>query len=199
MSNKLTPFAACVVLIRNEKILSVSRKDDLTSFGLPGGKIDSNESSKAAAARELLEETGIKINEEDLTLIYSGNDSTGKLVDTYLAKDNEQDPQQIEAGIIRWSTWDELCTGIFGDYNREVKRAILDKIITVKISLLDSELDNLFSDLDKARRESDAESVAEIKKDIAEIESEIVELRKEQDSNSKLPTVSAVELFSARY
>lgn len=42
-------------------ILSVSRKDDLTKFGLAGGKLDPGESFMDCAIRETFEETGIVV------------------------------------------------------------------------------------------------------------------------------------------
>ncbi len=46
-----------VVLVNNEKILVLKRKNDIWEF--PGGKIEWGESPKDAAIRETVEETGI--------------------------------------------------------------------------------------------------------------------------------------------
>ena len=51
------------VALFNDKgeVLMVSRKDDLNSFGLPGGKLDDNETLEEGIIRETLEETGLEI------------------------------------------------------------------------------------------------------------------------------------------
>jgi len=58
------------VIVRNEKgeILLQQRADN-GKWGLPGGCQELGENLKTTAVRELYEETGIKIKEEDLTLI----------------------------------------------------------------------------------------------------------------------------------
>lgn len=54
-------LAVCGILIEDGKILSVSRKDDHTKIGLPGGKVNRGEFPQAAIVRECLEETGIQV------------------------------------------------------------------------------------------------------------------------------------------
>ena len=55
--------AVCVLITDKDKnILSVSRKDNHNDWGLPGGKLEDNESFLDAAIRETLEETGYSIS-----------------------------------------------------------------------------------------------------------------------------------------
>lgn len=58
------------IIVRNElgQILLQQRSDN-GKWGLPGGCQDLGENLKTTAVRELYEETGIKVNEEDITLI----------------------------------------------------------------------------------------------------------------------------------
>lgn len=58
------------IVVRNElgQILLQQRSDN-GKWGLPGGCQDLGENLKTTAIRELYEETGIKVNEEDITLI----------------------------------------------------------------------------------------------------------------------------------
>lgn len=51
--------AVCGLLIENGLVLTVSRKDDHTKIGMPGGKVDLDESLIDAIIRETFEETGI--------------------------------------------------------------------------------------------------------------------------------------------
>jgi ADP-ribose pyrophosphatase YjhB (NUDIX family) len=50
----------CAV-IDSEKRILLSRREDLRIWNLPGGRLDSGELMEQAAAREVLEETGIKV------------------------------------------------------------------------------------------------------------------------------------------
>ena len=62
--------ATCVILVNEDgKILSVSRKDDHSKLGLPGGKVDESDGTdyKGAAIREVKEETGLNISYDDFT------------------------------------------------------------------------------------------------------------------------------------
>lgn len=72
------PFiqTGAAIIVRNElgQILLQQRSDN-GRWGLPGGCQDLGEDLRTTASRELLEETGIKVNESDLILIdtLSGN------------------------------------------------------------------------------------------------------------------------------
>ena len=55
-------YAVCALVLNSEGlILGVSRKDDHTAFGVPGGKVEDNETVVEALHREMLEETGYHI------------------------------------------------------------------------------------------------------------------------------------------
>lgn len=54
-------LAVCGILIEDGKILTVSRKNDHTKLGLPGGKVDRGELPQSAIIRECFEETGMKV------------------------------------------------------------------------------------------------------------------------------------------
>ena len=54
--------AALMLIIKDGKILSVSRKKNKSIFGLPGGKQEKGETSEQAAIRECKEECGIDVS-----------------------------------------------------------------------------------------------------------------------------------------
>lgn len=114
------PFASAVVIVRDDKVLGVSRKDNHNDFGLPCGKIEEDESSTQAAVRELYEETGMVVNEDDLIELFSGVDAQNNLVITFLVEDPEGEPISTEEGVTQWVTWTDLLAGTYGDYNCSV-------------------------------------------------------------------------------
>src|ERR1700761_7731184 len=118
------PKASLVLLINKEgKILSVSRKDNLLDKNIVGGKVDKGETFIKAAKREAKEETNLEVY--DLVPIFFKKDGIYKCI-TFIGK-YKGDIQQTEKGAIEWIFYDELLTGSFGEYNRELKN-ILNKI-----------------------------------------------------------------------
>lgn len=115
------------VLVHNPKdphlILAVSRKNDPTDFGLPGGKRDPGEHPRTTAAREALEETGITVRLTDYPVLMM--DCGGKPVVTYLATAFTGEPKQMEAGLVKWVSWDTVIHGCFGEYNRRLYETVV--------------------------------------------------------------------------
>ncbi|MER6852451.1 NUDIX hydrolase [Streptomyces flaveolus] len=64
-------YTADVVCIRGGAVLLIERgwPPHKGRLALPGGHVDLGETSRAAAARELLEETGVRVDADDLDLI----------------------------------------------------------------------------------------------------------------------------------
>ncbi|QGZ15800.1 MutT/NUDIX hydrolase [Acinetobacter phage vB_AbaM_Apostate] len=114
-------YAACVLIENKGKFLAVSRKDDLTDFGLPGGKVELGETVAEGAKRECLEETGIYPTILDL------NDSFVAIDGEFEVHTFHSIPSQIksgeiaesETGIVAWVDADKLMAGTFGKYNRD--------------------------------------------------------------------------------
>jgi ADP-ribose pyrophosphatase YjhB (NUDIX family) len=125
--------AVCVVIVRRGQVLGLVRRDG--GIGLPGGKVDGEESERDAAARELREETGLNVSPFALREIHrSVEQSSGRDVATYWADDPGGDPRPSPEGCPLWMGWDALVTGGpcsgggFQAYNAAVRRAVIDRI-----------------------------------------------------------------------
>lgn len=127
--------AACVLCWRDGKYLALSRRNDDTRWGMPGGKIDANETNAEGAAREFMEETGVFCTSLQLEPLFCGTSAGDKdfWVTTYLwidvpVGDHELKP---EAGLsIGWRTEEELCDEAispFAVYNRRVFAAMRER------------------------------------------------------------------------
>lgn len=111
-----------VVFIINDlgEILGVSRKDNTAKFGLPGGKIDDNETSQQAAHRECFEETGI-------TIVSSVFIFSNLQTDCFYATSWEGEINTQEIGIVKWLTAHDLThpDSAFPQYNIKAVQALI--------------------------------------------------------------------------
>ena len=118
--------AAVAIIIKDGLILAISRKDDPTKYGLPGGKRDSNESLAQCLTREVLEETGLQIHAA--TKVYERVEPPNKpdglsfysicyYVNYWIGV-----PQSLEGTIVKWVKPSFLTSsesGAFHSYNEE--------------------------------------------------------------------------------
>ncbi|MFE2045334.1 NUDIX domain-containing protein [Streptomyces sp. NPDC059477] len=86
-------YTADVVCVRGDDVLLIERgwPPHQGKLALPGGHVDEGETSREAAVRELLEETGVKVPVDDLVLVgvydAPGRDPRGRYVSVaYLAR-----------------------------------------------------------------------------------------------------------------
>lgn len=119
-------IAVCALIIDSEyQILSVSRKDDISDYGLIGGKLRQGETLLEGLYREVWEETGLEIVEH--TLLYEQDDKENKVY-TFMCKCRGKLYSE-EKGILRWLNEDDvaiLTRGSFGEYNCNLFNFILD-------------------------------------------------------------------------
>lgn len=129
---KSLPEAVCAVITNpnTQQILVVSRKDDPTSFGLPGGKVDPGETKKEAICREIKEETGLTVIPEDTVKVYEtlcprhAPEGTDYYAYAYLVSQYSGHLETQESGIVKWGSWNDLYQGSFAAYNVGLKNAL---------------------------------------------------------------------------
>lgn len=115
--------AAVMLVVKDGKILSVSRRNDTTKFGLPGGKVEENETPAEAAIRETWEETGVKVSECEFIFLRDEPRHAPEGEDfhayCYYALKWEGEPRDSEEGTVTWLTEEDLIgdKGAFADYN----------------------------------------------------------------------------------
>lgn len=128
----LLPHASCVLIENKDgQVLAVSRRDDHTKFGLPGGKVDPGESDIQAAQRELEEETGIHVHFIALRKFFEDTDDFEYWTTCYYAcllhVPEIGNKAKGESGVVKWVDREVLTSGIFGSYNTKVFQT-LDRV-----------------------------------------------------------------------
>jgi len=132
---------ASVMLVLNEEglILGVSRRNDSTKFGLPGGKLEDNETPEEAGIRETFEETGIKVN--SCVEIYKREEPAGSpggfpfYTYCFYATNWEGNPTSSDEGEVKWLETTNLIgnTGAFAEYNLNTIKKFVEMFPKVKI------------------------------------------------------------------
>lgn len=118
-SDKPPQVSVCLVYKRN-KVLSVTRGQNLSLFGLPGGYVELGETPEDAAARELYEETGL--TGSDFRLIFSMKDGLGRLINAYVCKVSGKIKSSDE-GVTLWVDPTVLVSDLmspFAEYNKKL-------------------------------------------------------------------------------
>lgn len=138
-----------VMILQGNKVLLGKRHSDPVkadsalhgqgTWTMPGGKLHFGESFEGAAQREILEETGLKLNQNALKLISLTNDireDAHFVTVGFLLRDFEGEPQVMEPDeIVKWQWFDlsDLPRPIFPPSEKIIKN-FLDKTV-YKISL----------------------------------------------------------------
>lgn len=92
--------AACVLVKRSDgKVLGVSRGKDTTQWGLPGGKVLSDEDFDEGCTREVFEETGLMLTDPHEVFRH---ESPGKHMTATFIGDVSGKIRGSDEGIVRW-------------------------------------------------------------------------------------------------
>ena len=115
------------VLLFNEQgqLLAVSRKTDFNDFGLVGGSVEEYDLTlEDAAIRECFEETGLILSEPIEVFRYH-NDEKNSMGVTFMGKHTGEISTK-EAGIVKWTDFEELFKGSFEKYNRKLMEHLIE-------------------------------------------------------------------------
>jgi 8-oxo-dGTP pyrophosphatase MutT (NUDIX family) len=135
-------FAAVVMVLRRRdsgwEALAVARRGESDQWGLPGGKVESHETSVIAAVREFTEETGIRLTVGSPWILGHTTiapvhrmipqetvlDSDGYLTTFYLLDTTGMGlPERFDTPEgeekARWVPLFKLCSGPYGKENRK--------------------------------------------------------------------------------
>lgn len=117
--------AAVALIEKNGLFLSVSRKNDASLKGLPGGKCDNFEKLNETMVRELFEETGVLALEYSEFFKQEKDDdfeTTAFIITKYI-----NEPFSKELGVVEWVSRSALEVGPFGEFNKNLFRKYFNK------------------------------------------------------------------------
>jgi 8-oxo-dGTP diphosphatase len=131
--------AVVALIIKDGKILSISRRKDPDKFGLIGGKVDAGETIEQALYREVCEEAGIIVNE--VCLVYQTMalkeypDGEDFYCYCYYVMDWSGKLTASDEGRLEWLTTEEITgsKAAFGEYNRNTLNAFKELFPSVEL------------------------------------------------------------------
>jgi len=122
---KVARHAVCFLLMNDDGfVLALSRGNDLEAWGMPGGKVEANESLDMALVRETYEETGYVVANplSVYTAFVPGeiNFICTTFIGQVVAQAKDAPRSCPYEGDCKWVKPKVLVDGPFGDYNRSL-------------------------------------------------------------------------------
>lgn len=129
--------AVVCAIINDGCILMVSRPENPHHYGMPGGKVEENETPKQAIVREIAEETGIDIHPATLNLILCkqvpSRREPGVIYTTFCYATNYggmvYDLKSPEGLLLQWTPPYGIVRPPYAYYNSFVYQALCDSDI----------------------------------------------------------------------
>ncbi|REE63405.1 ADP-ribose pyrophosphatase YjhB (NUDIX family) [Streptomyces sp. 3212.3] len=107
-STPLHSVSVAGVVVREDGRLLAIRRADNGTWELPGGVLELNETPEAGVVREVLEETGIQVEVDELTGVYK-NTSRGIVALVFRCKPSGgTERTSTESTAVEWLTPDEV-------------------------------------------------------------------------------------------
>jgi len=129
---KVSPRAACTLVRRpsDGHILAITRGEDVRDWGLPGGRAERFERFADTAARELTEETGVRISRGSRLVPVWIRETDGSQTAIFEVDGSVIIPSKLESnpfeGYVDWLPPEEMCrpTCTFGAFQHELFRRL---------------------------------------------------------------------------
>jgi len=134
------PAVGALVIAPDDRILLVKRRDPPMpgQWAIPGGRVEWGETLADAAAREVLEETGIAVHIGEIIYVFesiTGDDGTGRPALHYVIVDFAASPAEPAAKPMpaddaldaRWVAPDELDSLWVAEPTRVLIRRVFDE------------------------------------------------------------------------
>lgn len=105
---------ACVIIFKEKdnNVFVLLEEKDKNKFAIPGGKVESGETSEEAAVREILEETHLKLKKKKLVLIESAHkaEDDDRCCDVYAYhyKKDKEPKADSDCKALEWFKVNEL-------------------------------------------------------------------------------------------
>jgi mutator protein MutT len=103
-------FASVALIMNDNKVLAISRKNEPNNLGLPGGKVEVGESPAECIVRELKEEVGLDVRVQDVVPYFMAYVARPEPVMCYKILDWQGEPRACEDGYsVAWVPFSRIC------------------------------------------------------------------------------------------